>query len=67
LEASIGDWVVGGIHHVGSTAVPDLAAKPISDILVGVQSLEAARALRHARSARVHVRPVSIRRDALVL
>jgi GrpB-like predicted nucleotidyltransferase (UPF0157 family) len=40
LEAAIGGWAVGGIHHVGSTAVPGLAAKPIIDILVGVEDLE---------------------------
>ncbi len=44
LQASIGPWAVGGIHHVGSTAVPGLEAKPIVDILVGVESLEASRA-----------------------
>jgi GrpB-like predicted nucleotidyltransferase (UPF0157 family) len=44
LEAAIGEWVVGGIHHVGSTAVPGLAAKPIIDILVGVQDLTSSRA-----------------------
>jgi GrpB-like predicted nucleotidyltransferase (UPF0157 family) len=44
LEAAIGDWVVGGIHHVGSTAVVGLEAKPIVDILVGVQDLETSRA-----------------------
>jgi GrpB-like predicted nucleotidyltransferase (UPF0157 family) len=43
LEAAIGPWAVGGIHHVGSTAVPGLAAKPIVDILVGVEDLEASR------------------------
>lgn len=43
LESTIGSWVTGGIHHVGSTAVPGLAAKPIIDILVGVESLEASR------------------------
>jgi GrpB-like predicted nucleotidyltransferase (UPF0157 family) len=31
------------IHHVGSTAVAGLAAKPVIDILVGVTSLEASR------------------------
>lgn len=31
------------IEHVGSTAVPGLAAKPILDLLVGVASLEKAR------------------------
>jgi GrpB-like predicted nucleotidyltransferase (UPF0157 family)/ribosomal protein S18 acetylase RimI-like enzyme len=44
LEEAIGPWVLGGIHHVGSTAVPGLAAKPIVDILVGVENLEASRA-----------------------
>jgi GrpB-like predicted nucleotidyltransferase (UPF0157 family) len=40
LSAAIGDWAVGGIHHVGSTAVRGLEAKPVIDILVGVQDLE---------------------------
>jgi GrpB-like predicted nucleotidyltransferase (UPF0157 family) len=44
LTHAIGDWAVGGIHHVGSTAVPGLEAKPVIDILVGVRSLESARA-----------------------
>jgi GrpB-like predicted nucleotidyltransferase (UPF0157 family)/ADP-ribose pyrophosphatase YjhB (NUDIX family) len=43
LSAAIGDWAVGGIHHVGSTAVPGLDAKPVIDILVGVQDLETSR------------------------
>jgi GrpB-like predicted nucleotidyltransferase (UPF0157 family) len=44
LEQAIGPWVVGGIHHVGSTAVPGLDAKPIVDILIGVEDLEISRA-----------------------
>ncbi|MBA2506871.1 MAG: GrpB family protein [Thermoleophilaceae bacterium] len=40
LEEAIGPWVTGGVHHVGSTAVPGLAAKPVIDILVGVEGLE---------------------------
>ncbi|MEX2107025.1 MAG: bifunctional GNAT family N-acetyltransferase/GrpB family protein [Solirubrobacterales bacterium] len=44
LEEAIGEWAVGGIHHVGSTAVPGLDAKPIIDILVGVEDLETSRA-----------------------
>ena len=44
LAAAIGDWAVGGIHHIGSTAVPGLDAKPIIDVLVGVEDLEASRA-----------------------
>ena len=44
----------GGIHHVGSTAVPGLAAKPTVDILVGVESLDASRAcFEPARRARI--------------
>jgi GrpB-like predicted nucleotidyltransferase (UPF0157 family) len=44
LADTIGDWVVAGIHHVGSTAVPGLAAKPVIDILVGVADLPSSRA-----------------------
>jgi len=44
LEAAIGPWIVGDIHHVGSTAVPCLDTKPIIDILVGVEDLESSRA-----------------------
>ena len=40
LEA-IGPWLTAGrIEHVGSTAVPGLAAKPVIDIMAGVESLE---------------------------
>jgi GrpB-like predicted nucleotidyltransferase (UPF0157 family) len=44
LGGSIGPWIDGGIHHVGSTAVPGLEAKPIVDILVGVRDLAESRA-----------------------
>jgi len=44
LQEAIGSWAPGGIHHVGSTAVPGLDAKPVIDILVGVEDLEASRA-----------------------
>jgi len=43
LAEAIGPWADGGIHHVGSTAVSGLAAKPIIDILVGVRDLETSR------------------------
>lgn len=33
-----GPWVVA-VEHIGSTAVPGLAAKPIVDIMVGIRSL----------------------------
>jgi len=40
LETVIGDYIVGGIEHVGSTAVEGMLAKPVIDIMVGVKSLE---------------------------
>jgi GrpB-like predicted nucleotidyltransferase (UPF0157 family) len=44
LEPVVGPYTVGGIHHVGSTAVPGLAAKPVIDVLVGVGDLASSRA-----------------------
>ncbi|MEA2507997.1 MAG: hypothetical protein QOG21_79 [Actinomycetota bacterium] len=43
LEATLDGWIYGAIEHVGSTAVPGLAAKPIIDIMVGVVDREEAR------------------------
>ncbi|HSC91722.1 MAG TPA: GrpB family protein [Gaiellaceae bacterium] len=43
LEDALAPWLVRGVHHVGSTAVPGLAAKPVVDVLAGVESLEASR------------------------
>lgn len=39
VEAILGDLVLA-IHHIGSTAVPSLAAKPIIDILVELRTLD---------------------------
>ena len=39
LEMSLQPWLYGPVEHVGSTAVPDLAAKPIIDIAAPVRSL----------------------------
>lgn len=36
-------WLAGGIEHVGSTAVPGLAAKPVIDIMAPVRDLESSR------------------------
>jgi GrpB-like predicted nucleotidyltransferase (UPF0157 family) len=41
IERALGSWVKR-IEHVGSTAVPGVAAKPILDIMVGVRSLREA-------------------------
>ncbi|MFF5077129.1 GrpB family protein [Actinoplanes sp. NPDC000266] len=43
LVEVLGEHVVGGLHHVGSTAVPGLKAKPVIDIMVGVRDLESSR------------------------
>jgi GrpB-like predicted nucleotidyltransferase (UPF0157 family) len=43
LTAVLGPWITGGVHHVGSTAVPGLPAKPIVDIMVGVADLQSSR------------------------
>jgi len=40
---AIGEWIVGDVHHVGSTAVPGLEAKPLIDIMVGVGDLKQSR------------------------
>ena len=43
LAEVLAPWLVGPIEHVGSTAVPGLAAKPVIDIMAGVASLGASR------------------------
>jgi GrpB-like predicted nucleotidyltransferase (UPF0157 family) len=44
LEGALGEVISGGVHHIGSTAVVGMTGKPVIDILVGVKSLDAARA-----------------------
>jgi GrpB-like predicted nucleotidyltransferase (UPF0157 family) len=52
IEQALGPLATS-IDHVGSTAVPGLAAKPIIDILVGVVDMEAARSDCIARLTRL--------------
>jgi len=40
LYSLLGDYVQGTIEHVGSTSVVGMLAKPIIDIMVGIESLE---------------------------
>jgi GrpB-like predicted nucleotidyltransferase (UPF0157 family) len=44
LERSLQGFVVAPIEHVGSTAIAGLAAKPVIDVMVPVESLDASRA-----------------------
>jgi GrpB-like predicted nucleotidyltransferase (UPF0157 family) len=44
LEGVLAPWLEGGVHHIGATSVPGLAAKPIIDMLAGVHDLDEARA-----------------------
>jgi GrpB-like predicted nucleotidyltransferase (UPF0157 family) len=43
LVEAIGVWLVGPVEHIGSTAIVGLPAKPVIDIMAGVQTLEASR------------------------
>lgn len=43
LGEVIAAWLVGPIEHVGSTAVPGAAAKPVIDIMIAVRDLESSR------------------------
>jgi GrpB-like predicted nucleotidyltransferase (UPF0157 family) len=41
LARFLGPWLVDGVEHVGSTAVPGLAAKPVIDLMASVTDLDA--------------------------
>lgn len=45
LIEAIGPWLVAGsIEHIGSTAIPGLDAKPVIDVMAGVETLDSSRA-----------------------
>ena len=44
LERVLEPWLEGGIHHIGATSVPGLAAKPFIDMMAGVRDFAEARA-----------------------
>jgi len=41
LQPLLAPWLAGPIEHIGSTAVPGLAAKPVLDIMAPVHALAA--------------------------
>ena len=51
LADLLGPWLVDGIEHIGSTAVPGLAAKPIVDLAASVTDLDTAVAATSERLA----------------
>ncbi len=55
LETKLGPWLVAEVEHVGSTAVPGLAAKPILDLQAAVEDLRCASSF--ASTPRVANRP----------
>lgn len=40
LARLLAPWLVDGVEHIGSTAVPGLAAKPIVDVMASVTDLD---------------------------
>jgi len=44
IAKSLAPWLVGPPEHIGSTAVPGLAAKPVIDIMAPVSSLASSEA-----------------------
>ncbi|EXG82364.1 GrpB family protein [Cryptosporangium arvum] len=40
LSDLLAPWLVDGVEHVGSTAVPGLAAKPIVDLMASVRDMD---------------------------
>jgi GrpB-like predicted nucleotidyltransferase (UPF0157 family) len=43
IAGALAPWIAGSIEHIGSTAIPGLAAKPVIDIMAGVHTLDASR------------------------
>ena len=43
LQLALAPWLVATLEHIGSTAIPGLAAKPVIDIMAGVQALRGSR------------------------
>lgn len=54
LEQVLDRWLTDGVHHIGSTAVPGLPAKPVLDMMAGVDALDPAAVEPLAQLGYVH-------------
>jgi GrpB-like predicted nucleotidyltransferase (UPF0157 family) len=43
LRGALAPWLAGPIEHIGSTAIPGLAATPVVDMMAAVRSLDQSR------------------------
>jgi GrpB-like predicted nucleotidyltransferase (UPF0157 family) len=57
LEVALAPWLLAPVLHVGSTAVPGLAAKPILDLQAAVATLDCAPRAAEALGHRWHLVP----------
>jgi len=60
LASTLSPWLVAPVEHVGSTAVPGLAAKPILDFQAAVEDLEGTPNIAVALGASWHFVPVDL-------
>ena len=68
LIEAIGPWLAAGsIEHIGSTAAPGLDAKPVLDIMAGVEPRQLSYGTGHPRAPPVLLRSLSNWADALAV
>ncbi|MGF1647744.1 MAG: GrpB family protein [Kineosporiaceae bacterium] len=61
LDTLLAPWLVAAVEHVGSTAIPDLAAKPVLDVQAAVTDLGRAVDIAETLSPRGwHLVPVDL-------